>query len=122
MPRMSDEDYYEYCEYMEEKGEMEETLTYADVIADREAEAETHGLWLLIEGAAERAWWRVHDSLPPGPALEAHLDLREALWRAAEERMQTITMEEYNGLSRYARYAVMHLPPWLTPLPGRGGS
>jgi hypothetical protein len=115
MPRMSDEDYYEYREYMEEKGEMDE--------AEAEAEAEIRGLWLLIEGAAERAWWRVHDSLPPGPALEAHLDLREALWRAAEERMQTITIEEYNGLSSYARYAVMHLPPWLTPISvGRGGS
>jgi len=97
-------------------------LTYADAIANREAEKETRELWLLIEGAAERAWWAVHDTLT-GEALEAHLDLREALWRAAEERMQTITLEEYNGLSRYGRYAVMHLPPWLTPISGgRGGS
>ena len=137
MPRMSERDYGHYCEYLEQKREMEEfpdreeapmLPTYDEVIAEIEAEAETRRVWLRVEQDKEIAWWGIHDSLVAaggGDALETHLDLREDLSSAAIERMQTITLEEFRGLSRYARYAVMHLAPWLTPIPGppaRGGS
>jgi len=98
---------------------------YEDVVNEIEAEAETRRTWLQVQEAAERAWWALHDALTPGPALEALLDLREALWRAADNRVHTITIEEYNALGRYDRYAATHIPPWLTPIPGppaRGGS
>ena len=99
--------------------------TYESVLKEIEAEAETRRDWLQVQERAEYAWWALHDLLQPGPALEAHLDLREALWRAADERVHTITIEEYNTLGRYARHAATHIPPWLTPIPGppaRGGS